>query len=103
HLLCDTLRGPLRPAPSAASSASPSPQPSTTWRPIARAEPSMIFVAAAMSFAFRSFILASAISASCERLIVPALSLPGSFEPDLIRAAFFRRKEAGGVLVVKEK
>ena len=63
----------------------------------------MIFVAASMSLALRSFILASAISASFERLIVPALTLPGSFEPDLRFAAFFRRKLAGGVFVVKEK
>src|SRR3954453_15355513 len=63
----------------------------------------MIFDAASRSFALRSFILTSAISRSCERLIVPALVLFGSAEPDLIFAAFFRRKEAGGVLGVKGK
>ena len=61
----------------------------------------MIFVAASMSFAFRSFILACAISASCERLMVPALVLPGSFEPDFRFSAFLMRKVAGGVFVSK--
>ena len=63
----------------------------------------MILVADSMSLALRSAILVWAISASCERLMVPALTLPGSFEPDFSLAAFFRRKLAGGVLVVKEK
>jgi hypothetical protein len=63
----------------------------------------MILVAASISLALRSFILASAISETCERLIVPALALPGSFEPDFSYAAFFRRKDAGGDLVVNEK
>ena len=63
----------------------------------------MIFVAASIELAFRSFIFASAISASCERRMVPPETLPGSFEPDLILAAFFRKCDAGGVLVVKEK
>ena len=48
----------------------------------------MIFVAASRSLALRSFILAVAISASCERLMVPAETLPGSFEPALSLAAF---------------
>src|SRR5258708_19384377 len=69
---------------------------------MARAEPSMIRVAASMSLAFRSFIFASAIWASCERRMVPALILPGSAEPDFSRAAFLIRKDAGGVLGVKE-
>ena len=34
--------------------------------------------------------------------MVPALILPGSFEPDFSFAAFLIRKRAGGVLVVKE-
>ena len=63
----------------------------------------MIFVAAAISLALRSFILISAISRSCERLMVPAEALPVSEEPFWIRAAYFRRKDAGGVLVTKEK
>ena len=48
----------------------------------------MIFVAASISLALRSFILVSAICWSCERLIRPALALPGSLEPDLMFAAF---------------
>merc|ERR1719284_2135694 len=55
--------------------------PSTTSRPIERALPSMILVACSMSFAFRSFIFCSAISVSAERLMDPAETLPGSFEP----------------------
>ena len=62
-----------------------------------------MFVAASISFALRSFILTCAISASCERLIVPAEILPGSFDPDLRPAAFLIRKVAGGVLVTNEK
>src|SRR6476659_2656097 len=62
----------------------------------------MIFDAASRSFALRSFILTSAISRSCERLMLPAADLPVSEEPFWIFAAFFRRKDAGGVLVVKE-
>ena len=63
----------------------------------------MIFVADSMLLALRSFIFASAISASCERLIVPALILPGSFEPDFSLADFLRWKLADGVSVVNEK
>ena len=59
----------------------------------------MILVAASMSWALRSAILTAAISDSCERLIVPALILPGSFEPDLRPAAFLIRNVAGGVFV----
>src|SRR5688500_18631860 len=63
----------------------------------------MILVAASMSLALRSFILTSAISDNCERLMVPALTLPGSLEPDFSFAAFFRRKLAGGVFVANAK
>src|ERR1700710_2739760 len=77
-------------------------QPSTTSRPIARAEPSMMRVAASRSLAFKSFILVSAIAVSAERLILPAEILPGSFEPDLRFAAFLIRNDAGGVLVSNE-
>ena len=51
----------------------------------------MIFVAASMSFAFRSFIFASATAWTAERLMVPAETLPGSFEPDFRLAAFLSR------------
>ena len=63
----------------------------------------MMRVAASRSLAFRSFIFAVAISDSCERLILPAETLPGSFEPDLRFSAFLMRKVAGGCLVMKEK
>ena len=63
----------------------------------------MIFVAASKSLALRSFIFTSAMSRSCERRIVPAGVLPVSLEPYWIRAAFFRRKLAVGVLVTNEK
>ena len=59
----------------------------------------MIFVAASISLAFKFFIFISAIALTCERLIVPAEILPGSFEPDFSLAAFLSRKLAGGVLV----
>ncbi len=57
----------------------------------------MMRVAASRSLAFRSFIFISAISANLDRLIFPAETLPGSFEPDLRFAAFLIRKLAGGV------
>ena len=60
----------------------------------------MILVAASRSLAFRSAIFSSAISVSFERAILPAETLPGSFEPDLRLAAFLIRKLAGGVLVM---
>ncbi len=51
----------------------------------------MILAAASMSLALRSFIFASAISRSWARVTRPAVILPGSLEPDVIRAAFFRK------------
>ena len=48
-----------------------------TSRPMARAEPMMIFVAASRSLALRSFIFASAISRHCAVVTVPATALPG--------------------------
>ena len=60
----------------------------------------MMRVAASRSLAFKSFILAVAMSDSCERLILPPEILPGSFEPDLRPAAFLIRYDAGGVLVL---
>ena len=53
----------------------------------------MMRVAASISFAFKSFIFASAICATAERLIVPAETLPGSFEPDFRLAALTRAIE----------
>jgi hypothetical protein len=51
----------------------------------------------------RSFIFVSAMPRSAERLIRPALTLPGSLEPALRFAAFLMRKLAGGVFVSNEK
>ena len=68
--------------------------------PIERAEPSMIFDACSIELALRSFIFDCAISSSCERLIVPAEVLPGSFEPDLRFSACLMKNVAGGVLVM---
>ena len=62
----------------------------------------MMRVAASISLAFRSFIFTSAIFDSSERLILPAETLPGSFEPDFRLAAFLIRNVAGGVLVSNE-
>src|SRR6202043_1464783 len=53
-----------------------------TSTPIERAEPSTIFMAASMVSQFRSFILASAISRTCALVTAPALSRPGSLEPE---------------------
>ena len=41
-------------------------------------------------------------SFSFERAILPAETLPGSFEPDLRLAAFLIRNDAGGVFVTNE-
>ena len=62
----------------------------------------MILVAASMSLAFRSFILVWAISVSLLRAILPATTLPGSFEPAYRPAAFLMRNDAGGVLISNE-
>ena len=48
-------------------------------------------MAASTSLAFRSFIFTVAISRSLSRETVPALTLPGYFEPDFRLAAFFRK------------
>src|SRR5690606_3962171 len=65
-------------------------QPST-WMPMERAGPASIDIAASTSSALRSFIFFSAISRSCACVMVPALSLPGSFEPDLRLSAFLMK------------
>ena len=70
---------------------------------MAIAEPEMIFTAASISFALRSAILMVATSSSCLRVILPADSLPGSFEPDFKPKTFLIRKVAGGAFMVKVK
>ena len=59
----------------------------------------MIFIAASISFAFKSFILASAISCSCFLETEPTTSRLGVFAPDFNFAAFLRNYEAGEVLI----
>ena len=71
--------------------------------PIERAEPMMIFIAASMSWAFKSGIFASAISRTWLWVTLPTLSLFGAAEPFFTLAALRRKKLAGGVLVTKEK
>src|SRR5207247_8510260 len=75
---------------------------STTSRPMERAVPATIRIAASMSFALRSGILISAIRRTWARVTLPtfwrlevgeSFSWPGSF---------FRSTDAGGVLVMKE-
>ncbi len=63
----------------------------------------MILAADSMSLAFRSFIFFSAISRSWARVMLPALVRPVVPEPDVMPAACFRKKLAGGVLVTKVK
>src|SRR5258707_15883008 len=74
-----------------------------TSRPIERAEPSTIFMADSMVSQLRSFIFFSAISRTCARVTLPALSRPGAFEPDWILAACLRKKDIGGGFILKGK
>src|SRR5262249_39092496 len=78
---------------------------SLTSRPIERAEPSIIRIADSMVSQLRSFIFCSAISFTCARVTVPALSRPGALAPASMLAAFLRKKETGGVFIsnVKER
>src|SRR4051812_698966 len=71
--------------------------------PIERAEPSIISIAFSISLAFRSFILVWAISRTWARVTLPALVMPGLFEPPCSFAAFLRKKEAGAVFISKVK
>ena len=64
---------------------------SATVRPIERAEPSIIFIAASIVSQFRSFIFCSAISRTCFLVTSPTISRPGVFEPLSSLAAFFRK------------
>src|SRR3954453_8833613 len=70
--------------------------------PIERAVPAMIFSAASRSLALRSAILLSAISRTCERLMLATLLVCGSPEPFSTPAAFRISRGAGGVLVTNE-
>ena len=74
-----------------------------------RAVPSIIFAAASMSLALRSFIFFSAISFTWAWVTWPTKERPGGFDPEpgffLVSslAACFRKNAAGGVLNAKEK
>ena len=59
----------------------------------------MICIAASTSLAFRSFILVSAICRTWASVTEPAFALPGVFDAEAMPAAFFRRNDAGGVLI----
>ena len=74
-----------------------------TVMPIERAEPSIISIAFSTSLALRSFILAWAISRTWARVTLPALAMPGALEPEDSFAAFFKKKDAGGVFISKVK
>src|SRR6185312_2920170 len=76
---------------------------SCTVRPIERAEPSIIFIAASISLALRSFIFCSAISRICFLVTEPTMSRPGVLEPLSSFAAFLRKKDTGGVFISKVK
>src|ERR1043166_4889755 len=64
---------------------------SVTERPIERAEPSIIFIAASTVSQFKSFIFCSAISRTCCLVTLPTGSRPGVFEPLSSFAAFLRK------------
>src|ERR1700761_3720221 len=71
--------------------------------PIERAETSIISIAISTVFAFRSFILVSAIWRTSALVTEPAEVRPGLFEPELSFAAFLRKNDAGGVFISKVK
>src|SRR3546814_8077120 len=73
----------------------------TTSRPIERAVPTIICVAASTSFAFRSTIFCVAISRHCATVTRPAVVLPVVPERFWILAAFLRKKLAGGAFVTQ--
>src|SRR5690606_29600837 len=72
---------------------------STTSRPIERAVPSIIRIAASTLAAFRSGCFNSAISRTWARLTRPFFSRFGAGEPFSSPAALFSRTAAGGVFV----
>src|SRR3954447_17058536 len=76
---------------------------STTSRPIERAVPATERHADSMLVVLRSGSLSSAISRTCFIETLPILFLFGSPEPLSTFAAFLRRIEAGGVLVMNVK
>src|SRR5574338_1133153 len=74
-----------------------------TSRPIERAVPATERIAASTLVVLRSGSFCSAISRTCLLVTLPTLFLFGSPEPLSIFAAFLRRIDAGGVLVMNVK
>src|SRR6201987_220458 len=72
----------------------------STFMPIERAVPAMIFSAASIVVAFRSGILVCAMSRTWAAVMVPTLVLCGSALPLSTPAAFLISSGAGGVLVM---
>ena len=68
-----------------------------------RALPAMRRAALSRSAALRSFIFVWAISRHWSIVTLQIVSLPVAFAPEVIPAARFRKKVAGGVLVTKVK
>ena len=77
----------------------------TTCTPSVRAEPTMVLAIASSRRCFRcsSVALIFAISYTCLRLTVPTVSWPGRPVPFSMLAAFFRKYDTVGVLVIKVK
>ena len=65
-----------------------------------RAVPAMTRNAASSEFAFKSFAFIFTMSKTCLRVTLPTFSLFGSLEPAVMPAAFFKRMDAGGDLVI---
>src|SRR5439155_6119837 len=72
-----------------------------TSKPIERAVPATVRIAASSDWQFRSGSFVFAISSTCFAVTVPTLFLFGSAEPLAMFAARLRRIDAGGVLVMK--
>ena len=71
--------------------------------PMLRAVPSIIFTAPSKLTALRSGIFCFEMWCNWVRDIWPTFSLGGTPDPLMMPAAFFKRSEAGGVFVTKEK
>src|ERR1041384_8495353 len=72
-------------------------------RPMFRAVPSIVLIAASRLVVFKSGIFVLAISSILAREILPTFSLFGLPDPFSTPAAFFNRSAAGGVFVSKVK
>src|ERR1051326_3652844 len=71
-----------------------------TSRPIERAVPRTVLIAASSDSAFKSGSFVFAISSTCFAVTVPTLFLFGSADPFAMLAARFNSTAAGGVLVM---